>query len=108
MNISEMTLDELLTLQNEVKRGLEKQKDSAIISIVDTMKAMGIGIDEIAKFHTAPVATTKTGKAGFTRKPKYRNPSNPAETWGGVGKMPKWFKAQLDNGVEKESMMIPI
>lgn len=104
MNISEMTLDELLTLQNEVKQGLEKQKDSTIISIVDTMKAMGIGIDEIAKFHTAPIAVKPTTK----RKPKYRNPSNPAETWGGVGKMPKWFKAQLDNGVEKESMMIPI
>ena len=41
MNISEMTLDELLTLQNEVKQGLENKKDSAIISIVDTMKAMG-------------------------------------------------------------------
>ena len=104
MNISEMTLDELLTLQNEVKQGLEKQKDSTIISIVDTMKAMGIGIDEIAKFHTAPIAVKPTTK----RKPKYRNPSNPAETWGGVGKMPKWFKAEIDKGVEKDSMLIPI
>lgn len=104
MNISEMTLEELLALQNEVKLGLEKQKDNAIISIVETMKAMDIHIDEIAKFHSIPIAVKPTTK----RKPKYRNPSNPAETWGGVGKMPKWFKTQLDNGVEKESMMIPI
>jgi len=107
MNVSDMTLDELLALQNEVKQGIEKQKDSAIISIVDTMKAMGIGIEEIAKFHTAPVATTKQGKGGYTRTPKYRNPLDANQTWGGVGKMPKWFKEQLDSGVDKESMKIP-
>ena len=107
MNVSDMTLDELLALQNEVKQGIEKQKDNAILSIVETMKAMGIGIEEIAKFHTAPVATTKTGKGGYTRKPKYRNPLDPNQTWGGVGKMPKWFAANLANGYSKESMLIP-
>jgi DNA-binding protein H-NS len=107
MNVSEMSLDELLALQSEVKQGLEKQKDNAIISIVDTMKAMGIGIEEIAKFHTAPVATTKQGKGGYTRTPKYRNPLDANQTWGGVGKMPKWFVAQIDKGVAKEDMLIP-
>ena len=55
MNISEMSLDELLALQSEVKQGLEKQKDSAILDIVATMKAMNIGIDEVAKFLVAPI-----------------------------------------------------
>ena len=107
MNVSDMTLDELLALQNEVKQGIEKQKDNAILSIVETMKAMGIGIEEIAKFHTAPVATTKTGKGGYTRTPKYRNPLDANQTWGGVGKMPNWFAANLANGYLKESMLIP-
>ena len=107
MNVSELSLDELLALQNEVKQGIEKQKDSAILSIVETMKAIGIGIDEIAKFHTAPVTTTKTGKGGYTRKPKYRNPLDTTQTWGGVGKMPKWFAENVANGYTKESMLIP-
>ncbi|MCC8991375.1 MAG: H-NS histone family protein [Streptococcus sp.] len=107
MNVSELSLDELLALQSEVKQGIEKQKDSAILSIVETMKAIGIGIDEVAKFHTVPVASVKTGKGGYTRKPKYRNPLDPSLTWGGVGKMPRWFTAQLDKGVDKESMLIP-
>ena len=108
MNVSDMTLDELLALQNEVKQCIEKQKDSAILSVVETMKAIGIGIDEVAKFHTVPVATTKTGKGGYTRKPKYRNPLDATQTWGGVGKMPKWFKEQLEKGTDKESMLIPV
>ena len=107
MNVSDMTLDELLALQNEVKQGIEKQKDNAILSIVETMKAIGIGIDEIAKIHTVPVATSKQGKGGYTRKPKYRNPLEPSQTWGGVGKMPKWFQALLDKGTAKEDMLIP-
>ena len=30
--------------------------------------------------------------------PKYRNPSDPTETWSGRGKMPRWLKAQIGNG----------
>ncbi len=30
--------------------------------------------------------------------PKYRNPSNPSETWSGRGKMPRWLKAQVGSG----------
>lgn len=102
MNISEMSLDELLALQSEVKQGLEKQKDSAILDIVATMKAMNIGIDEVAKFMVAPIPIKETNK----RKPKYYNPANSLETWGGIGKMPKWFKEQLEKGTDKESMLI--
>ena len=108
MNLSELSLDELLALQSEVKQGIEKRKDNVILEIVEKMKAIGIGIDEVAKFHTAPVASlTKTGKGGYTRKPKYRNPLDATQTWGGVGKMPKWFTTNLASGYSKESMLIP-
>jgi DNA-binding protein H-NS len=30
--------------------------------------------------------------------PKYRNPAEPAETWSGRGKRPKWVIAQLKSG----------
>ena len=96
MNISEMSLDELLALQSEVKQGLEKQKDSAILDIVATMKAMNIGIDEVAKFLVAPIPI----KEGFKRKPKYRNPAT-GETWTGRGKAPKWI-----DGQEREQYLI--
>lgn len=103
MNVSEMSLEQLLDLQLQVQQGLEKQKDTAIFEIVATMKAMNIGIDEVAKFLTAPIPIKETKK----RKAKYRNPANSLETWGGVGKMPKWFKEQLEKGTDKESMLIP-
>ena len=47
-NVSELSLDELLALQTEVLQSIEKQKDKAILEIVERMKAMNIGIDELS------------------------------------------------------------
>jgi DNA-binding protein H-NS len=38
--------------------------------------------------------------------PKYRNPSNPAETWSGRGKMPRWLKAKVESGKAADDFLI--
>ena len=38
--------------------------------------------------------------------PKYQNPINPAETWSGRGKQPRWLKAQLRAGKMLQDFMI--
>src|SRR5215472_5318030 len=38
--------------------------------------------------------------------PKYRNPKNPAETWAGRGKQPRWLKAQLRSGKKLDDFRI--
>ncbi len=37
---------------------------------------------------------------------KYRNPKNPAETWSGRGKQPRWLRAQLRSGKKLENFLI--
>ena len=37
---------------------------------------------------------------------KYRNPKNPAETWSGRGKQPRWLKAQLRSGKKANDFLI--
>lgn len=39
-------------------------------------------------------------------RPKYRNPTNPAETWAGRGKQPKWVRAQLRGGKTLDDLRI--
>src|SRR4051794_12275797 len=39
----------------------------------------------------APAAPASRGKVA----PKYRNPDNPAETWTGRGRQPRWVQAAL-------------
>jgi DNA-binding protein H-NS len=38
--------------------------------------------------------------------PRYRNPKNPAETWSGRGKQPRWLTAQLRTGKEVKDFLI--
>ncbi|HLO76748.1 MAG TPA: H-NS histone family protein [Magnetospirillum sp.] len=38
--------------------------------------------------------------------PKYRNPDNPAETWTGRGRQPKWVAAKIAAGIYLESLKI--
>jgi DNA-binding protein H-NS len=38
--------------------------------------------------------------------PKYRNPKNPAETWTGRGKRPRWLTAELRSGEKLENFSI--
>lgn len=38
--------------------------------------------------------------------PKYRNPSDPAETWAGRGKQPRWVTEQLRSGRKLDDFQI--
>ena len=38
--------------------------------------------------------------------PKFRNPRNPAETWAGRGKRPRWLRAQLRSGKKLDDFRI--
>jgi len=48
----------------------------------------------------------RSPNAGRKVEPKYRNPANPAETWTGRGKPPRWLAAELSNGKSKDDFLI--
>jgi DNA-binding protein H-NS len=39
-------------------------------------------------------------------RPKYRNPKNPAETWSGRGRLPRWLQPQLRGGRKLDEFLI--
>jgi DNA-binding protein H-NS len=51
-----------------------------------------------------PYLPAKTAKPSAA---KYANPANPAQTWGGMGKPPQWFKEQLASGRTREELQVP-
>ena len=40
--------------------------------------------------------TASPGPARRKRPPRYRDPQNPEQTWGGAGRTPKWVQTILD------------
>jgi DNA-binding protein H-NS len=39
-------------------------------------------------------------------RPKYRNPKNPAETWSGRGRLPRWLRPKLRGGRDLDDFLI--
>lgn len=42
------------------------------------------------------IGAASPGRARRKRPPRYRDPQNPEQTWGGTGHTPKWVQAILD------------
>lgn len=57
-----------------------------------------------AKGAKAPAGRRST--KGSTVPPKYRNPENPAETWSGRGKHPRWMASAIAGGKKPEDFLI--
>ena len=96
-----------IKLEKEEQRLMSRGHDKALAQIVQIAHSAGLSAADIAaalgsKSKGKKVATkvigTKTPKAkrasaGKKVAPKYRDPSNPANTWTGRGRMPQWVQA---------------
>lgn len=76
-----------------------KQKIEALLA------SSSLGLDDIypSRGKKAAGKKAKTGSVA----PKYRDPSDPSQTWSGRGRQPAWFaKALRRRGVTAESLLI--
>jgi DNA-binding protein H-NS len=108
-NLKSLSIDELWALHEEVgamlseritaeKRELEQRLaklNTALISDKANIKRAALqGNERRARRKYPPVL------------PKYRNPSDPSETWAGRGKQPRWLVTQLKAGKKMNDFLI--
>ena len=48
----------------------------------------------------------KKNNTKSVKPPKYRDPQDPSNTWSGYGRQPEWMKAHIDNGGNKDDLLI--
>ena len=103
MNLDDLSLEELKSLQNDVAVALynfeKRKKAEALAEIKSLAHAKGFSLDELlggesAKGKRAPAVA------------KYADPANPDNTWSGRGRKPKWLVAQLDQGKSVEDFAL--
>lgn len=99
--LSEMTLEELKSLQTRVSRAIEtfedRRRKEALAVVEAKAREMGFSITEL-------YGGRKKGPA--VRPAKYRHPENPELTWSGRGRQPQWFKDAIAAGAEPEDFLI--
>jgi len=106
--INSLSLNELWALHDQI---------TAILTSKLTTEKRRLE-DQLAKLNTSlvpglnPERQHRLASLGRVRRPypqvlpKYRNPTNPAETWAGRGKRPRWLQAQLKSGKRIENFLI--
>ena len=105
-DISNLSVEELKRLQVEAELLIASKKDQAIedaySQIMNIADNVGLSIEQILEFGAQKRKKT-TRKAV---EPRYRNKSNPSDTWTGRGKQPRWLVAELEKGATLEDFLI--
>lgn len=102
INLNDLSLKELKDLQNQVAKAIasyeDRRKKEALAELEEKARAMGFSLAEL----TGAVPARKRAAAAA----KYANPENPADTWSGRGRKPRWFDAAVKAGKSPEDMLI--
>ncbi len=102
IDLNSLSLKELKDLQSQVAKAIAGYEDRR-------KKELLAELDEIAKAKGFTLAELTGVSAGRKRSPsvaKYANPANPADTWSGRGRKPRWFSEALAKGKKPEDMAI--
>jgi DNA-binding protein H-NS len=99
-NLENMSFAELSAMQARIERmKIEKQnaeREAVKQKLIGAAQAAGFDIQEL-------FGRGRKGKVAI----KYRDPNNPANTWTGRGRMPRWMAAATKGGkVRKEDFLI--
>lgn len=99
-SVSDMSMKELTDLRTAVDTRTDAVKaeevDKVNTKIRETIEASGFNADEFLK---------NRGQIG-PRNPKFRDPANPSNVWGGRGKKPGWLQDKLAEGKSLDSFKV--
>ena len=109
IDLKTLSPKELHALIENANAQMHEARASQIQSVKQKIQALlsssGLSLEDIYPSR-GKKAAGKKGKTGSVA-PKYRDPSNPSQTWSGRGRQPAWFaKALRRRGVTVESLQI--
>jgi DNA-binding protein H-NS len=106
LEIENLSIEELKNLQEEAEALIASKKDQAIVDaynqIIEIAENVGFSVEQLLEFG----AQKRKKSARKIVEPRYRNKSNPEETWTGRGKQPRWLVAEIENGAKLEDFLI--
>lgn len=94
MRLSNLSVADLRSLQENVKQELKSREQQAIADarekIMAIAKSVGVSVSELiggsVRAKSGPVAV------------QYRDPGDSSQQWTGRGRQPKWIKAWIESG----------
>jgi len=101
-DLKALSLDELKKMQKDVAKAIstfeDRQKAEARAKVEAFARDLGYSLAELVG--------TETKSSRAPAAAKYRHPENPALTWSGRGRKPKWFVDALAAGKTARDLAI--
>jgi DNA-binding protein H-NS len=102
IDLNSLSLKELKDLQTQVAKAIngyeDRRKKEALAELEERARAMGFSLAEL----TGVAPSRKRAPAAA----KYANPANPADTWSGRGRKPRWYAEALAAGKSPDDLSI--
>ena len=102
-NIDKLPYGELLELHERVQEAIQQRKADEQAELRERMEELaaesGFALEEV-------LAKRRPGRKRGKVAVKYRNPSDPTQTWTGRGRQPKWLVAKIKKGKSPEDFLI--
>ena len=100
IEIQNKSQEELLAIIAEAQTHLEALRRSKHKEVIAQIKELAASIGVTVEIHEASNATSAKIPA------KFRNPDNHSQTWTGRGLAPKWLKALIAAGRDKNDFLV--
>lgn len=106
IQLDSLSLNELQVLNKKVDQEIEKRRAQVRKEGLEKIKQLaaeyGLSVDELKALGQSGKSASKRGSVA----PKYRDPNNPANTWTGRGRKPKWVESYLEANGSLEAIAI--
>jgi DNA-binding protein H-NS len=97
--LQSMSIDELWALHEDVGQLLNIKLETARRQLEERLDSL--------KQKVAPSLTEARPRRPYPKVlPKFQNPAEPAQTWAGRGKQPRWVSAMLETGTNINDLRI--
>jgi DNA-binding protein H-NS len=92
------SIDELWSLHEQVASALVRRIAEEKAKLEERLRRLA---------HSGGAISPSRARRAYPKVfPKYQNPKNPAETWSGRGRHPRWMQARLKAGKKPEHFLI--
>jgi DNA-binding protein H-NS len=102
VDLEKLSLEELRKLRRdvdaEIKNFGDRKRQKALAEVEAFARERGLNPTDLSE-----LARRRTRKPA---KPKFANPADPAQTWSGRGRRPRWMEDALEKGKSLEDLTI--
>ncbi|CDG83409.1 H-NS histone family protein [Janthinobacterium agaricidamnosum] len=102
MDLSNLSLAELRTLQDDIKKQMKKREQDDLSKAREQILAIAQSVGVSVKDLVGAGIRVKTGTVAV----RYRNPNDASQQWTGRGRQPKWVKEWTDSGKSRDLLKV--